>query len=69
MMNKILDLDPIVLDDIDPTSEWVEETEDPKFDVDFDIDMELGGCSKFGSAIRTGINTCIKQMKTTNGRH
>eukprot|EP00253_Pinus_taeda_P010623 PITA_10623 len=43
MMSKILDLDPIVLDDIDPTSEWVEEIEDPVFEVDFDIDMALVG--------------------------
>eukprot|EP00253_Pinus_taeda_P022689 PITA_22689 len=39
MMNKTPDLDPIVLDDIDPTSKWVEETEDPVFEVDFDISM------------------------------
>ena len=41
MMNKKPDLNPIVLDDIDPTSEWVEETGDPVFEVDFDIDMAL----------------------------
>eukprot|EP00253_Pinus_taeda_P009421 PITA_09421 len=41
MMNKTPDLDPIVLDDIDPTSEWVEETKDLVFDADFDIDMAL----------------------------
>ena len=40
-MSKSPDLDPIVLDDIDPTSEWVEETEDPVFEADFDIDMAL----------------------------
>lgn len=43
MMSKSPDLDPIVLDDIDPTSEWVEETEDPVFEADFDIDMALAG--------------------------
>ncbi len=43
MINKRLDLDPIVLDDIDPTSEWVEETEEPVFEADFDIDMALAG--------------------------
>ena len=43
MMNRGTDLDPIVLDDIDPTSEWVEETEDPVFEADFDIDMALAG--------------------------
>eukprot|EP00253_Pinus_taeda_P036453 PITA_36453 len=43
MMSKSRDLDPIVLDDIDPTSEWVEETEDPLFEADFDIEMALAG--------------------------
>ena len=43
MMRKTPDLDPIVLDDIDPTSEWVEETEEPVFEADFDIDMALAG--------------------------
>ena len=42
-MSKTPDLDPIVLDNIDPTSEWVEETEDLVFEVDFDIDMALAG--------------------------
>eukprot|EP00253_Pinus_taeda_P003754 PITA_03754 len=43
MMRKSPDLDPIVLDDIDPTSKWVEETEDLVFKADFDIDMALVG--------------------------
>ena len=43
MMRKTHDLDPSVLDDIDPTSEWVEETEEPVFEADFDIDMALAG--------------------------
>ena len=42
-MSKTPDLDPIVLDDIDPTSEWVEETEEPVFEADSDIDMALAG--------------------------
>jgi len=41
MMNKTPDLDPIVLDDINPTLEWVEETEDLVFEADFDINMVL----------------------------
>ena len=41
MMSKTPDLDPIVLDDIDPTSEWVEETEDTVFEADFDFDAAL----------------------------
>ena len=43
MIRKTPDLDPIVLDDIDPTLEWVEETEEPVFEADFDIDMALAG--------------------------
>eukprot|EP00253_Pinus_taeda_P014882 PITA_14882 len=43
MMRKTPDLDPIVLDDIDPTLEWVEETEDPVFEADFDIEVALAG--------------------------
>ena len=42
-MNKTPNLDPIVLDVIDPTSEWVEETEDPVFEADFDFDAALAG--------------------------
>ena len=42
LMSKTPDLDPIVLDDIDPTSEWVE-TEDPVFEADFDFDAALAG--------------------------
>ena len=42
-MSKSPDLDPIVLDDIDPTSEWVEEIEEPVFEDDFDIDVALAG--------------------------
>ena len=42
MMSKTLDLDPIVLDDIDPTSEWVK-TEEPVLEADFDIHMALAG--------------------------
>ena len=41
MMNKKPDRDPIVLNDIDPTSKLVEETEDLVFEADFDIDMAL----------------------------
>jgi len=43
MMRKTPDLDPIVLENIDPTSKWVEETEEPVFEADFDIDMALAG--------------------------
>eukprot|EP00253_Pinus_taeda_P014623 PITA_14623 len=43
MMSKSPDLDRIVLDAIDPTLEWVEETEYLLFEADFDIDMALVG--------------------------
>ena len=39
-MSKILDTDPIVLDDIDPNSEWVVETQPPEFDDDIDVELE-----------------------------
>ena len=32
-----------MLDDIDPTSKWVEETEDLVFEADFDFDAALAG--------------------------
>ena len=41
MMNTTPDLYPIVLDDIDLTSEWVEKNKDFMFDVEFDINMAL----------------------------
>ena len=30
-----------MLDDVDPTSDWVAETHPPEFDVDHDLEMEL----------------------------
>jgi len=43
LINRRPDLDSIVLDDIDPSSKWVE-TQPAKFDVDFDIyAMQIGG--------------------------
>jgi hypothetical protein len=41
LLNKRPDTDPIVLDDIDPTSEWVEESHPTEFDPDRDMD-DLG---------------------------
>jgi hypothetical protein len=32
-----------VLDDVDPTSDWVAETYPPEFDVDYDLELELAG--------------------------
>jgi hypothetical protein len=41
LLNKRPDTDPIVLDDIYPTSEWVEESHPTEFDPDRDMD-DLG---------------------------
>jgi len=43
LLNKRPDTDPIVLDDVDPTSDWVAETHPPEFDDDHDLEMELAG--------------------------
>ena len=43
LMNKRPDTDPIVLDDIDPTSDWLVETQEPEFDPDFDIELDATG--------------------------
>eukprot|EP00253_Pinus_taeda_P029418 PITA_29418 len=41
LLNKSPDLDPIVLEDIDPTSDWVVESHPAKFDFDEDVDLDL----------------------------
>ena len=33
-------MDPIVLDDIDPNSDWVVETQPPEFGDDIDVELE-----------------------------
>jgi hypothetical protein len=43
LLNKRPNSDPIVLDDVDPTSDWVAETHPPEFDVDYDLEVELAG--------------------------
>ena len=43
LMNKRPDTDPIVLDDIDPTSDWLVETQEPEFDPYFDIELDAAG--------------------------
>jgi hypothetical protein len=43
LLNKRPDADPIVLDDVDPTSDWVAKTHSLEFDVDHDLEMELAG--------------------------
>ena len=39
-MSKRPDTDPIVLEDIDPNSEWVVETQPPEFGDDIDVELE-----------------------------
>ena len=39
-MSKRPDTDPIVLDDIDPNSDWVVETQPPEFGDDIDVELE-----------------------------
>ena len=41
MLNKRPDTDIIVLDDIDPSLEWVEESHPNEFEVDFDVNLRL----------------------------
>lgn len=59
--DKKPDIDPIVVDDIDPTSKWVEESHPKEFDVDFDIDaIELRREGRRGDGViqrRSNIRT------------
>ena len=41
LLNKRPDSDPIVLEDIDPTLDWVVETCPPEFDSDEDIGVGI----------------------------
>jgi len=41
LLKKKPDSDPIVLEDIDPTSNWVMESHPAKFDLDEDFDFDL----------------------------
>eukprot|EP00253_Pinus_taeda_P004298 PITA_04298 len=41
LLNKRLDSDPIVLEDIDPTIDWVVESHPTEFDFDEDLDLDL----------------------------
>jgi hypothetical protein len=41
LLNKGPDSNSIVLDDVDPISDWVAETHPPEFDVDHDLEAEL----------------------------
>eukprot|EP00253_Pinus_taeda_P010821 PITA_10821 len=41
LLNKRLDSDPIALEDIDPTSDWVVESRPTEFDPDEGLDLDL----------------------------
>jgi len=43
LLNKRPDSDPIVLDDVDTTSDWVVETHPPEYDVDYDLVVDEAG--------------------------
>ena len=43
LLNKRPDTDPIMLDDVDPTSDWVVETHPPEFDVDYNLEVDGAG--------------------------
>jgi hypothetical protein len=43
LLNRTPDTNPIVLDDVDQTLDWVAETHPPEFDDDHDLEMELAG--------------------------
>ena len=34
-------VDPIVLEDVYPTSDWVVEAQSPEFDIDYDLEVEM----------------------------
>lgn len=38
LLNKRPDTDPIVLEDVDPTSDWVVDTQSPEFGIDYDLE-------------------------------
>jgi hypothetical protein len=48
LLNKRPDSDPIVLDDVDPTSDWVVETHSPEFDPDYDLEVDGAGKVQMG---------------------
>ena len=33
--------DPVVLEDVDPTSDWVVEAQSPEFDIDYDLEVAM----------------------------
>ena len=41
LLNKRPYTGPIVLDDVDPTSDWVVEARSPEFEIDCDLEVEM----------------------------
>jgi hypothetical protein len=41
LLNKRPDIDPIVLEDVDPTSDWVVEAQSLEFDIDYDLEVAM----------------------------
>jgi hypothetical protein len=66
LLNKRPDSNPIVLDDVDPTSDWVAETHPPEFDVDYDLEVELAGQVQMGC--RSNIRAPRSDSSVRHGR-
>eukprot|EP00253_Pinus_taeda_P015590 PITA_15590 len=52
LLNKRPDSDPIVLEDIDPTSYWVVESHPTEFDLDEDLDLDLDREASLGHDVQ-----------------
>ena len=69
-MSKRPDTDPIVLDDIDPNSEWVVETQPPEFGDDIDVELEdLLDVSLDADPLlpMPSVHTCVDAERTVPG--
>eukprot|EP00253_Pinus_taeda_P001833 PITA_01833 len=56
LLNKRSDLDPIVLEDIDPTSDWVVESHPAEFDPDEDLDLDLDREASLEHDVQLNVN-------------
>jgi hypothetical protein len=70
-LNKRPNANPILLDDIDPTSKWVEETHLVEFDHDYDIDdlgwIDLSLDPPVG--VGASVKPCIAQGSTSHATY
>eukprot|EP00253_Pinus_taeda_P007879 PITA_07879 len=56
LLNKRPDSDPIMLEDIDPTSDWVVESHPTEFDSDEDLDLDLQGKASLEHDVQLNAN-------------